>query len=149
MSDITIIVIMAGSSQEAEESKKTTDGRGEFLDYWAGLIQDTAKDRIPLPKHVIEAMRRDGIVLIAMAGRPADGLEACGACTVPPQHHRTLIFEHGTFDLGIGPVYGKWIVNAEGIPHGSIRRIGCTLHGLMTEAIVAYAKDLGEYEGGA
>lgn len=135
--------------EEKEETIPIEAVREGFLNYWAELIEDTAKDCIPLPQHVIEAMGQQGIVLIAMAGRPINGLEACGACTVLPQHHRTLIFEHGIIKLDIGPAYGVWLVHAEGIPEDSIRRFKCTLHGLETEAIVARAKDLGEYKGGA
>ncbi len=136
-------------AQMDEEQAKTDDEeeldkrRATFLDYYAGLIQDTAKDSIPLPKHIQEAMKGDKITLISVAGRPADGIMASGAHNAK-HGRRKLTFDNCTFWLDYNVPLGVWWIHADGIPDEHIRKIGVKLHGLNTEAIVAYAKDLGE-----
>ena len=119
------------------------------LDYYAALISDTAKVHIPLPKHILEAMERDGITLISVAGRPCDGLNACGAHHVPHQNKRALVFEHFTFRLDYNAAVNEWEIDVDGTPIEHLRGIEVKLHGNRTKAIVALAKDLGEYKGGA
>lgn len=133
-------------SYHVEEEKTEGD---HLLDYYAALISDTAKVHIPLPKHILEAMERDGITLISVAGRPCDGLNACGAHHVPHQDKMDLVFEHCTFRLDYNVALGVWTINVDGISKGRVRGMEIMLHSLRTEAIVARAKDLGEYKGGA
>lgn len=132
-------------SEEAED-RKSRDIR---LDYYAGMVKDWAVD-LPLPKHILDAMDRDGVVLISMAGHPSEGLEASGAVTVEHGRHEELRFERCGFALDYHMDAELWGIRLSDPDfEGSVRKVVVYLHHLKTVAVVARSKDLGAYIGGA